>query len=824
MRKIFIVLILATISTMAQSLSSTSEFKVNNDLQPSTFLQYEPLLYHTSDANYFAVWRDTREGHLTSYGQKISDGFSLNGSNFQTFRRSPIKFINDNSFFTVSESYFTSDTSYYTRFHFVKIIDGQVVNSTEYLTYQPPGCGIGAYGEEVNIIPCDTSLLVVTKMNGPMEINRFDMEGNLISAKRDSGCTVFSGKHTVGMLEDESYAIFYIDPYINPTFQTGLITFYDKNDNPLADSINSGIFSVNKEAFVPSDINAGIKIFDNGNDKYLALALNPDSSLIRAQVFTKEGFPDGRGRIYNLPVNWGIDYTARKVTNFGVTLTAPGEFMVITSVQDDAQQKTYNFQLSCNSEGVFGSTAHIDSGMVFQIADELYLENDNTIVVVSEEENDIFLNKLSEMRPIQSKQLNDDTIGGNENIFSLSAKPGTGVFAAYNNEKTHLGRFISADGSLGDELEIPVTDKFKFLSDGRAILPWFEIKPEGRFAGLVYYSANLDTIKVDTLLRNAPAVASRLTADLLSNDVIVVYTVKNLNEAVVQTFTAEGEFITEADASQFGGSSGLGIIPLKDETFYLVNVGSVLRLNQNLEPVTGTIHTFNNMFAHLEENIFIDYMYSINQQGALYGRLVDIENGNLAEIPVVSEVSWNVSFYGIGNERFIVNYPKNDDIYYSIYDFNGNVVEKDKAVCSIPNDTRNVFKTAVSGNDLYYFWSEINDNSTGQDVYGKVISFDDLTSLNNNELPNSFTLSQNYPNPFNPVTTIRFTLPQSANISLKLYDVLGREVKTILSGELSAGLHQTELNASTLSSGVYFYRLESNDGKYNDVKKLMLLK
>lgn len=824
MNKILLLLFLGFISTFGQGFRSTDEFKVNNDLQPSTFLQYDPVLYNTSGENYFAVWYDTREGHLSTYAQNIAGGLNLNGNNFETFRRKPIRFIDDNTFFTVSQSYSTSVTSYYTRFHFEKVVGGEVVNSTLYLTYEPPGCGIGAYGEEINILPCDNSVLVVTKMNGPMEITRFDMEGNVISAPRDSGCTVFSGKHTVGMLEDESYAIFYIDPYIAPAYQTGLVTFYDKNDNPVADSVNSGIFSVNKEAFVPSDINAGIKIFDNGSDKYLAMALNPDSALIRTQVFTKEGAPEGRGRIYNLPVNWSINYTSRTVTNFGVTATSPGQFMIVTSVRDDARNKTYNFQLECGGDGVFGGTHHVDSNMVFRITDELVLNSDNTITAISEEENDIYITRLSELRPLESKKINDDVFGGNENVFSLFAKPGTGVFAAYNNEKIHLGRSFSGDGVLGDEKQIPVTDDLKFLSDGSSVLPWFNIEPTGRTAGLIYYSPDFDTIKVDTILSHAPAIASRLTANVLSNDVIVVYAVKGLNDAVVQSYSKDGGLLSEADASQFGGASGLDIIPLADETFYLVNMGSVLRLDQNLEPVTGTIHTFNNMFAHLSGNIFLDYMYSINVQGALYGRVVDIENGNLAEIPVVSEVSWNVSFYGIGNERFIVNYPENDDIYYSIYDFNGNVVENDKHVCSYANTTRNVFKTAVSGDDIYYFWSEINDNSTGQDVFGKVISFDDLTSLKNKEAPNSFSLSQNYPNPFNPVTTIRFTIPESANMTLKLYDVLGREVKTILYGEFSAGLHKTELNASFLSSGVYFYKLESADGRFNDVKKLMLLK
>jgi hypothetical protein len=87
----------------------------------------------------------------------------------------------------------------------------------------------------------------------------------------------------------------------------------------------------------------------------------------------------------------------------------------------------------------------------------------------------------------------------------------------------------------------------------------------------------------------------------------------------------------------------------------------------------------------------------------------------------------------------------------------------------------------------------------------------------------SFHLNQNYPNPFNPTTTIEFTLAENGNVSLKIYDVLGKEVATLLNDNLKAGvLHQVTFNASNLPSGIYVYRLDT--GKNYLVKKLMLLK
>jgi len=89
-------------------------------------------------------------------------------------------------------------------------------------------------------------------------------------------------------------------------------------------------------------------------------------------------------------------------------------------------------------------------------------------------------------------------------------------------------------------------------------------------------------------------------------------------------------------------------------------------------------------------------------------------------------------------------------------------------------------------------------------------------------VPKGFTLSQNYPNPFNPVTTIAFTLPASSHTTLKVYDMLGKEVETLVDGDRAPGLHRAAFDASRLNSGVYFYKIQA--GRYTDMKKMVLMK
>lgn len=91
--------------------------------------------------------------------------------------------------------------------------------------------------------------------------------------------------------------------------------------------------------------------------------------------------------------------------------------------------------------------------------------------------------------------------------------------------------------------------------------------------------------------------------------------------------------------------------------------------------------------------------------------------------------------------------------------------------------------------------------------------------------PELFGLFQNYPNPFNPVTTITYLLPAAGNISLKIFDILGKEVTSIVDGPQEAGFHRHEWNASNFASGVYLYQLSfiGDEGKTEVHRKKMLL-
>jgi hypothetical protein len=114
--------------------------------------------------------------------------------------------------------------------------------------------------------------------------------------------------------------------------------------------------------------------------------------------------------------------------------------------------------------------------------------------------------------------------------------------------------------------------------------------------------------------------------------------------------------------------------------------------------------------------------------------------------------------------------------------------------------------------------------------FGNNLYIDDITSglitgINNSPVtltPQKFELAQNYPNPFNPVTKINFSVPKQSFVSLKIYDLLGKEVSQLVNEVKTPGVYSIDFNALNLSSGAYFYKLEA--GEFSDIKRMMLIK
>jgi photosystem II stability/assembly factor-like uncharacterized protein len=134
-----------------------------------------------------------------------------------------------------------------------------------------------------------------------------------------------------------------------------------------------------------------------------------------------------------------------------------------------------------------------------------------------------------------------------------------------------------------------------------------------------------------------------------------------------------------------------------------------------------------------------------------------------------------------------------------------------------------------STRDLSYIW--FLNSSSGWVVgnYHTVYHYGSATGVENStSLPNKFELSRNYPNPFNPSTTINYSLPEAGFVTIKIYDLLGQEITTLVNEERQGGSYSVQFNAKDLPSGIYFYTMQvyttGRAGNFTETKKLLLLK
>jgi hypothetical protein len=129
-----------------------------------------------------------------------------------------------------------------------------------------------------------------------------------------------------------------------------------------------------------------------------------------------------------------------------------------------------------------------------------------------------------------------------------------------------------------------------------------------------------------------------------------------------------------------------------------------------------------------------------------------------------------------------------------------------------------------SGNSYEEARLEINDVSNGHTKEVIFIGAEEIVISNENieNTPDEFELSQNYPNPFNPTTTIRFGLPQASEVLLEIYNIMGQKVATLVDEPKNAGHHTINFDANRLASGIYIYRI--NTENFVDTKTMILIK
>jgi len=232
--------------------------------------------------------------------------------------------------------------------------------------------------------------------------------------------------------------------------------------------------------------------------------------------------------------------------------------------------------------------------------------------------------------------------------------------------------------------------------------------------------------------------------------------------------------------------------------------------------------------------------YGIGINGELY--TIDLSNGDVTFIVDAVGSYSGITFHPNSNELWATSrafIPPNKDAVFTVNLTNGDTtIIGHTGLNKLTNDL--IFDENLNLYGVIGGSSETNDfisinTSTGagtiigsigiENILGLAYIESSPTNVEDDDFgnfPNEFVLFQNYPNPFNPSTSIKFQISNPEFVSLKVYDVLGREVAILINEEKQPGVYEMQFNASSFSSGIYYYKLVS--GSFIETKKMIFLK
>ncbi|MEI7483657.1 MAG: T9SS type A sorting domain-containing protein [Ignavibacteriota bacterium] len=262
----------------------------------------------------------------------------------------------------------------------------------------------------------------------------------------------------------------------------------------------------------------------------------------------------------------------------------------------------------------------------------------------------------------------------------------------------------------------------------------------------------------------------------------------NLTGVTPMSFVKSGSVL-------FAGTFGNGVYKSTDNGFNWINCSSGLTtLNINTLGVLGT-----DIFAGTN---YGGAMYKTTNNGASWTEA----NSGIMHLVIRSIASQGGHIFATANDSY-------GCIYHSTNAGQNWITKNQGFGYTVPN-----FTYLYITND--YVYAGTYSSNIWKRSYQDLIGIQKISEV----VPSSYSLSQNYPNPFNPSTVIRCQLPVVSNVSLKVYDVMGREVQTLVSEKLQAGSYEVKFDAgmSGLTSGVYFYKMGTEG--YSETKRMLLIK
>lgn len=833
----------STVNLLSQQAASGGEEKlISVDSAPATFYQTDPRLYVSPSGGFWVSWWDTRDGLASQYMQRFDKTGKGYETNLKALPHENLGIGSNGSYLALhtTEIDYNFGTLEYTEY----FLDGRIVRPGIDTTksfgldfYRSShGTISGSLGHSRHVLTHKDYFRILIKNEFLLKTAKVDLKANKLSSVED--LDVYAEHLSPAMGNYGNYVLFYNKPgynsYVPDSSRIYMAKFFSSEDSLLSEE--------KKVLEIPSSVPVYVNGFGEAfstavsiqDSLYQFVVIDTTSKQLHYSSYSQNGELIAKDQVVNLsfPVQTApgekLDMTGMRTSN----LTASGYSIILTAryIPISGNAKDIISQYNFNEKGILtGEPVHatLNASDKLPFSDGIYRDEQGAIYTVAEKDNDIYLDKYLNLQFIQSSRINDDAIGGNQIRPVVVKADNEKDFVVYEDENGLLGRYVDKNGNAVSQVYKPLGKAIEFFSDGRALTTWEHKNPNGSASlGYAITDKDFNILKNDSLEYYGNAAdASMLPVVFSDNSFVIAYQAGN--KCKLSLYDKSGIFV-KSKSFDFQGSARFGLFRESGSSFSVKTGTKTQMFSSNLD----SLHVFyKSEYAwYLRNGIFAYEIYPSNT--VLY-KVLEVKSELNPSLQGTITIGWklsndDISFVVFNEEAAGVFYRTPDKYYIQAFSLNDLKTNGETAIYSDRHgDKKDMSAAAINGNSALFAWADSRTKGEGYSIYARQFTLDELTEVkdgpeNETAVPSEFSLSQNYPNPFNPVTTIEYSLPEESNVSLVVYDVLGREVKAIARGVESAGSHSISFDASGISSGVYIYTLQAGGGRMMSRKMVVM--
>ena len=826
-----------------------NDFRISEDNKTATFIQKNPALFYNGNHKFLITWEDYRLGDKSYFAQKFDSLGNKIGQNFRVSSNYDLVFGNNSDYLNISQlayhSIFEGSVSYY----------GNLYNENNHLIkdyislgfVDLPWCGTGYLGYGSAACKANKGFLFGLKNNGTLNLTKLNEAGNVeykysFSDSLNNFSVLNFGLSSSKTTNLITWVSVLTDMIYGQPDTVGLLATII-NDSKLTDSRT---FSV-KEYYTSETYNfLGFppltKTINLSDSTFLIFDLSQDSVRLNYRVLNINSNNLSPDSSVNLLAGSMFDPSIiYQVQKFEISQIRNNKLFVYCSV-NKSPHEYYNSILLFNSTGNLLASYSDSTSSYTNFGGRPFMISDEDFFTATNYANDIYFTSNQLFEKIDMTRINDDLNGSNDVKPVIVPVDKTKYFVTWNNEIGNFGRIIDEIGTAaGNQIKLEGKASF-FLSGNRCVNIWKgKINGDSSALGFTLYNHDWNVIRKDTF-QLGDFYDIRASSLKLSDSTFAIITGKTYS-AKLLLYDMNGDLLKQKIITESQYSYFKKLFKNGNNSFW-AKWGSQLRLFSNsLEPLSEIY--INEGTNYLGYNKFIKLYTHLGDYNNYFAGIILSAKGDtlikefkFENIPYTNQASPKI--IPLNTSKFLILFSKRDsdgklNSYWQVYHNDGT---PEWGYHKIPSS--NVMaaqnSTATLNSDkIFFVWSDLRDGNLGYDIYGKIYNINSITGIDNietNNFPKEFYLAQNYPNPFNPSTTISYTIPtletfhatspQLTTVRLTIFDVLGREVATLVNKKQNPGNYQVHFDASKLSSGIYYYRLKA--GNFIETKKMILLR